>query len=216
MVVDPSSFTVAAGGVASLNVTCFDEYGNELSGVGLSWAPSVGTVSSTGLGSHAIYHAGTSAGSGTIIVGAGSMTSTVNVTIVHGTLDRLVVSPVSISLISGESAQLEVKGYDAYGNEVDGLVFEWSFIASSTGGASGTVSPGVEDSTATFVADHAGTGLITVISSGESANVQCPSMPRRARSRPTGLRGRGVAAPGRHRASGHVLPRLEEEDGPGQ
>lgn len=171
IVLTPSLLSLSAGGAMTLNATCLDQYGNELAPMALTWASTIGSVTVVGEGGQAVFHAGAIAGDGTIQVGSGSTSVVVGVTVEHGPLASLVLDHASLAMESGNSESLVVKAYDAFGNEIDGLSYSWAFQPSSTEGASGTISPGVDSSGASFVADGAGTGTIIVSSGGETAQL---------------------------------------------
>jgi len=166
--VTPSGLTVEAGTMRSLEAVSVDSHGNVIEGVTCTWTCTVGSVLVLADSSHAVFLAGSEARSGTVTVTGGSHSATLSANVTAGPLAYIVVKPSVISLDIGGNASLTAKGYDAFGNEVSGLTFDWTLSDLSLGEIA-TV--GVQTTRATFEASGSGSGTITVSSGGVSAQV---------------------------------------------
>jgi outer membrane protein assembly factor BamB len=171
-VVSKSSVTVSAGSVVILSATGYDAHGNEIAGLTFSWGADNGSVTLMDGTSEIVYQAGTSVGSRTVTAANGSVVGSLDLSVVPGPLATLVVDPAAVLADSGDSVDLTVRGYDAYGNLVVNLAFTWSISStSSTIDAIGTLSPHEDTKTATLIAGDGATGTITVSCGGKSAIV---------------------------------------------
>ncbi|TLY37482.1 MAG: hypothetical protein E6K61_12090, partial [Nitrospirae bacterium] len=125
--VTPSPITVAAGGTLLLNAAGLDRYGNEVSGLSVSWATTLGSVTPTGIGSPtAVLSGGFSAGSGTLSVASGGVSLTVAVTVTPGPANRIDVSPTPATVVAGGTLTFTGTPRDLFGNAISGLTVSWS------------------------------------------------------------------------------------------
>jgi outer membrane protein assembly factor BamB len=167
-----NSVTVSAGSVVILSATGYDAHGNEIAGLTFSWGADNGSVTLMTGTSDIVYQAGTSVGSRTVTAANGSAVGSLDLSVVPGPLATLVVDPAAVVADSGDSVDLTVRGYDAYGNLVANLAFTWSISStSSTIDAIGTLSPHEDTKTATLIAGDGATGTVTVSCGGKSAVV---------------------------------------------
>ncbi len=166
IVVSPTSITIQVGSMTSLVASAEDQYGNEIDGASFAWSTTRGSITPISTnGPVAMYTSPTTPGTGVITVTSGSVTETIDVTVVVAALDRLVVTPVAVSLEGGEEATLSVVAVDLYGNAVSAGTITWSTTI-------GTVQASPSGASANFSAGHsAGSGTITVSAGGKNATV---------------------------------------------
>jgi outer membrane protein assembly factor BamB len=159
LVVIPSDKTVVAGGTANFTATGSDIFGNEISGMSVTWSASGGTITSNGT-----LTAPTSAGQCSVLATVGSFNASAIVTVVAGPLDHLELSVTTLSLETGDGADLEVKALDQYGNEIPGIYFSWSTTI-------GYIHPSADGRSAAFSSgEQGGSGTITVTSGGKNVS----------------------------------------------
>jgi hypothetical protein len=171
-VLSRSSVTLSAGSVVILNAIGYDAHGNMIDGLIFSWGADNGSMMVMDGTSEIIYQAGTLVGSRTVTATNGSVLASLSLSVVPGPLVTLVVDPAALVADPGDSVDLTVRGYDAYGNLVANLVFTWAISStSSTNDAIGTLTAHADTKTATLVAGNGATGTITVTCGGKSAVV---------------------------------------------
>jgi len=165
VVVNPTSVNPAAGSVAILTAAGEDAYGNPTGSL-VTWSTTAGIVTPlTADGTVALYVAPTTTGVQTVTASSGTRTASASVTVVAGPLAALVLTPATLSLAPGGTANLHLSAEDAYGNAVTSGTFAWS-------ATTGTVQATGGGLTATYTAGGAaGSGTITVTSGGKSAVV---------------------------------------------
>lgn len=112
------SITVKAGEEIDLPIRVLDSNGVEMPDASIEVTSDV-----EGLGTYidGKFKAGTKAQTGKLTVKHGEIETTVDVTITPGDLAKLVVLPENISIAPASHLKLEVKGYDAYDNEIEGI-----------------------------------------------------------------------------------------------
>ena len=171
-VLSRSSVTLSAGSVVILSAVGYDVHGNTIDGLIFSWGADNGSMMVMEGTSEIIYQAGTLVGSRTVTARNGSVLASLSLSVVPGPLVTLVVDPAALVADPGDSVDLTVRGYDAYGNLVANLVFTWAISStSSTNDAIGTLTAHADTKTATLVAGNGATGTITVTCGGKSAVV---------------------------------------------
>lgn len=160
--ISPASASLVVGGTQQLSATTKDASDNVLTGRSVSWssdAPSVATVSSSGLVS------AVSAGSATITATSEGKSGTSAVTVTPAPVATVTVSPSSASVVVGNTQQLVATAKDAGGVTLTGRAFTWaSDNSAATVDASGLVTA-VSTGTATITATSegkSGTSAITV------------------------------------------------------
>jgi outer membrane protein assembly factor BamB len=168
IVVAPAFLTITVGSTTSLTATGYDQYGNALTGLTFVWSADSGTVTALGDRSIAQYGAPTVAGSATVTVSVGMVSTQVPATIIPGPLAHLSVSPTSESISAGGTQTFTATGTDVFGNVLSGLTLAWS--ASS---ALGTISQAGVLTAATTVA----TGTVTVTSGSFTATADVEVVP---------------------------------------
>jgi hypothetical protein len=170
--VTPASADLLVGGTVQLTATALNAEGEPLPGRTATWAtdaPSVATVSTTGLVK------GEGAGSATITatIEGKSGTSSVTVTVNTVPVASVEVTPATTSVAVGGTVQLTATAKDAAGQPLTGRAFTWSSDAQSiaTVSASGLVT-GHAEGPATITATSegkSGTSRVTVTSGGQLA-----------------------------------------------
>ena len=172
-VLSSSSVTLSAGSVVILNAIGYDAHGNVIEGLIFSWGADSGSMIVMDGTSEVIYQAGTSVGSRTVTAANGSVLASLSLSVVPGPLAILVIDPAALVADPGDSVNLTVRGYDAYGNPVADLVFTWAISStSSTNDAIGALTAHADTKNATLVAGNGATGTITVTCGGKSAVVR--------------------------------------------
>ena len=154
--VTPASAGVAVGGTLQLAATARDGAGNVLPGRSITWmsdAPSVATVSTTGLVS------GVSVGNVTVTATSEGQSGTAAVSVALAPVASVTVSPSSASVLVGATVQLGATPKDANGNTLAGRAITWasSNPAVATVTATGGLVTGVGSGTASITATSEGT-----------------------------------------------------------
>ena len=163
VLVAPGSAAVLVGGAVSFTATATDLFGNAIPNATLAWSVTgvTGTIDPSGR-----FTAGTAVGSGTVVAAFGGVEGTATIEIIPGPLGTIQITPSPIAVSVAASAFLLAEGFDAYGNVLSGLTYEWS----STIGSVSLAFPGGEMALLDtgFVA---GSGVITVTSGSVTVNV---------------------------------------------
>jgi uncharacterized protein YjdB len=154
--VTPASASAVAGLTVQLTATPKDANGNPLTGRVVTWATSsaaVATVNGSGLVT------AKAAGSATITATSEGKSGTATVTVTAVPVASVTVSPVSPSVVVGQTVQLTATPKDANGNPLTGRVVTWatSDAAVATVSGSGLVT-----------GKAAGSATITATSEGQS------------------------------------------------
>ncbi|MCK4266896.1 MAG: Ig-like domain-containing protein, partial [Thermoplasmata archaeon] len=121
IVIIPDPVSVMAGGSLSFTAFAFDIYGNVINGAEYNWTTNVGTIDSTGF-----FTAQTSTGIGIVSASNGSAICNVDVEVIPGPLDHIIVSPDPVSVTVGDSLQFTAAAYDVYSNVISGVEFVWT------------------------------------------------------------------------------------------
>jgi outer membrane protein assembly factor BamB len=167
--ITPVAVSVAAGEVTVLHAQGFDTYGNAIPGLEYVWSSSIGSVMPISAdGAYAIFSAGSTAGTGTMTIAAGSHSTTLSASVTAGPLAYIVVQPSVISVHAGDNSSLTAKGYDSFGNEISGLTFVWTLSDKDLGEI---VTNGTHATGAWLDASGSGSGTITVSCGSVSAQV---------------------------------------------
>ncbi|ETX00549.1 MAG: hypothetical protein ETSY1_10900 [Candidatus Entotheonella factor] len=145
----PSGATLQAGNTQKWQAEGFDAYNNAVE-VMPTWrvSESIGEITEEGV------FIAQQAKAGQIIASAEGVSGSVDVTVEPGALKMLSVTPEQLSLTAGETAQMIVVGYDAYGNPTS-VEPIWNVP-----GGMGTVS-----ADNVFTAQKAGTGRMILAAS---------------------------------------------------
>ncbi len=107
----PSEATMQAGNTQTWRAEGFDAYNNAVE-IEPTWrvSESIGDITAEGVFTAQLAKAGQ------VIASAEGVSGHAKVTVEPGTLKMLSVTPEQVNLMAGETAQLIVVGYDAYGN----------------------------------------------------------------------------------------------------
>ncbi|HEV2750216.1 MAG TPA: Ig-like domain-containing protein, partial [Gemmatimonadales bacterium] len=151
----PSSATIVVGATVQLQTTLTDSGGNVLTGRTITWASnngSVATVNGTGL----VTAAGP--GSATITATSEGQSASASIAVSSVPVASVTVSPATVSLQSGQTAQLTATTRDANGNMLSGRVVTWSSsnTAVATVNGNGLVTAGATSGSATITATSEG------------------------------------------------------------
>ena len=137
VVIEPASGTLVVTEQLRFTVTALDEFGNPIPGLTTRFSSEedAGLVSDDG-----VFTAGTSAGAYesalTAEVAQGSVTRSAKADLIleHGPLDRIVVTPGSLTLNIGRSGSPSAVAFDAHGNSIPEADLTWEAV-----GAVGTL-----------------------------------------------------------------------------
>ena len=127
--VEPHTTEVAVGEALPLNVQAVDRYGNEISGLLISylWPQAAGDSRLDAAGT---FIAGSISGTFPIEVTARqdgvAKVARITLTVRPGPIDRVQVVPAAATLEVGDSQEFAVRAFDEYGNEIDGGDAYWS------------------------------------------------------------------------------------------
>ena len=163
--VTPSTTSVTVGGSVTLSAILHDASGATLSGRTVTWstnAPTIATVSSTGLVS------ATGAGTATIAAASEGKNGGATVTVTPVPVASVAVSPATASLSVGQTVTLSATAKDAGGNVLSGRSVTWSSTTPSvaTVSANGVVT-----------AVDAGSATITATIQGQASTAQITVTP---------------------------------------
>ena len=163
--VSPSSVSIEEGGTQQFSATAYDSDNTMISGKTFAWtssSTSVATINSSGLAT------GVDAGTTTITatVDGKSGTATLTVTEPPPVVDRVTVSPSSVSIEEGGTQQFSATAYDSDNTMISGKTFAWTSSSTSvaTINASG-LATGVDAGSTTITATvdgKSGTASLTV------------------------------------------------------
>jgi len=144
--VSPSGPMNAVAGMSyQFTATPKDIYNNTIFGLTITWATTVGTVTSGGN-----FAAQTTAGpSGFVNASTGGKTGGANIMIVPDQLNHIIVTPAAVDVVAGATQNFSAVGYDQYNNTIPGVTFTWTtdvgtmagnwLTAQTTAGAIGEV-----------------------------------------------------------------------------
>ena len=131
IVIDPSELVLGPAETQKLTARALDQFGNEMSGLEVTWDISEGgRISQDGT-----VIAGTKAGTfhetvtAEATLGVNTRRASAGVTVVPGPLDRLAVEPPDPEIDVNGTQVFEVRGLDLFGNEVQGLTYDWEIPA---------------------------------------------------------------------------------------
>ncbi len=167
--VTPLESAVPAGGLWQFRAVVTDRWGNPIPDADVSWAVSdgLGTINGTG-----VLTASTTVTTGFVTATFAGETGTAVVDIVPGPMTRVSVDPTALTDVVRSMSIVHARGFDAYGNEIPGLVFEWSADI-------GSIVPATDSGDhAMFAAGTAvGSGTITVACMGLNGTVHVTVTP---------------------------------------
>jgi uncharacterized protein YjdB len=158
----PNPASLRVGGTAQLSATLTDLAGNVLTGRSITWSSNnsgVATVSPTGLVS------GVSVGNATITATSEGTDGTAAVIVTLVPVASVAVTPASLTVLAGSTAQLTAVAKDSAGNVLTGRSITWTSNATgvATVSASGLVG-GVSAGNATITATSEGKSGTAVVS----------------------------------------------------
>jgi len=147
--VSPSVATLYAGNTQQFTATAYDQYGNPMAGIIISWTSSnttVGTIDANGL------FTASNAGTTTVMAASGAVNDTASVTVQEApALTSITVSPSTPTLYVGGTQQFTATAYDQYSNTIAGIVFAWT---------SSNTTVGTIDANGLFTANATGTTTV--------------------------------------------------------
>jgi hypothetical protein len=169
VVINPSTVTLGAlGATAQLTAAAYDQSGDAVSGVNMSWKSlntAIATVSASGVVT------ARSVGTVLLVAGAGSCTATDTLAVsVEQVVSSVAVNPPSTSVGTGSSVTLQALVVDSLGSPVQGANVTWSSSnpAVATVDQSGTVSAAAAGSVTINAASSGKTGAASIAVSGSA------------------------------------------------
>lgn len=128
VVIMPPVAILDIGGTQQFTFKAFDDTGDEINGVLVSWNvdPQIGVIDSRGLftaGAKSGFHSRTIQLE--VISGTYRATDNADAVIAPDSLATIEIGPTPIFLGVDEDLRLRAKGYDRHGNEITGLQFLW-------------------------------------------------------------------------------------------
>ncbi|MEK7681665.1 MAG: hypothetical protein AAB502_11660 [Chloroflexota bacterium] len=142
--VTPASASLAPGATPQYTATAYDASNNVIPGATFAWsATSGGSINATGLLTASAV-AGTYANAVQVTATFNSVTKsgTASFTVAPGALDRVTVTPASVSLATGGTQQYAATAYDASNNVIPGATFAWSVTSGGSINATGLLTAG--------------------------------------------------------------------------
>jgi len=117
--ISPSAATLKVGQSIRFSASMHDAFGNAVVDP-VIWSSTVGTISSQGT-----FSAGLKPCTGKVIVTSGNLSREIEVSIIHGAIATLFVSPSQVSIATGDIVVLTAVAQDEYGNNISDMPFEW-------------------------------------------------------------------------------------------
>ena len=139
LVVEPAVATLSIMASRPFTATGADAFGNAVTPLVVTWSINPGDESAGSLvaiGDYtATFRAGSSPGfyPGALIARAGDLTATADITVLPGTLARIVIEPPGVTLAVVATQAFTASGFDASGNPVVPFAVTWSLAPSMTG-----------------------------------------------------------------------------------
>ncbi|MBX6333178.1 MAG: Ig domain-containing protein [Gemmatimonadaceae bacterium] len=164
--VSPATASIALAGTVQLTATTRDADGHELSGRTVTWStsdPTIATVSASG------RVTGTGAGQATITATSEGKRGTARVTVTLPEAATVVITPVAVAIIEGQTFQLTAVARDEPGHVIDGAPITWT----SSEPKVATIS-----STGLVTGKHRGVTNITAHSGHATAHAQVAVAPK--------------------------------------
>ena len=121
IVVVPDPVTITVGDSQQFTATAYDEYANEIPGVGFDWLTDVGSIDATGF-----FTAQSVPGVGMVTATNGTITGAATVLVEPGLIDHIIVIPNPVTIVAGETQQFTATAYDEYNNVILGVDFNWT------------------------------------------------------------------------------------------
>ncbi len=155
IVVSPASSYIAINGTQTYTATAQDAKGKTISGATFTWAstaPDVASIDNSGVATGHIAGTAQITASASGVISSAAM---LNVITSSAPIASITLSPISASIVVGQTQQFTAKATDAGGNAVSGATFTWSnsaagvALVSTTGLATG-VAPGTAVITASI------------------------------------------------------------------
>lgn len=159
VVVNPTTSTLVVGATGQLSATTRDANGGTLNGRPIAWSSSdegVATVTSTG---NAVVVTAIAVGSATITATSEGKTATSVISVIVPPVQAVAVSPATVSIAPGATAQLTATVTDATGHPLTGRTVTW---------ASGDETRATVSASGLVTAVAFGTVTITATSEGKS------------------------------------------------
>jgi hypothetical protein len=186
VVLTPSGATLLPGGTQQFVAQAYDASNAAVAGVSYFWMAGTGSVTSTGPNT-ATYTAVTTSGvyptAVEVIAVQGSTAKTayasVTVTATAGTLDHVVITPASVTVVVGGTKQFSAQAYDVSNIAITGLNYTWSIVANGgsigmttglfqAGTATGNYPGTVQVSTTQGLITETATASVTVVATPQS------------------------------------------------
>jgi len=180
--VTPSEASVVAGTIRTFTATAFDAFGNAVTNATPTWSTtgSIGTIAQDG-----VLTAANLTATGAVIATVGPVTATASVEVVAGPLASIALTPSDTSGAVGTIVTVTAVGFDAYGNRIEDLVYDWTMsghlqsviahgswiallLGTTAGPATVTASIGGLNASVTIVAVPGAVTTVTVTPSAES------------------------------------------------
>ncbi len=117
--------TYSADETTTVYLRGYDQYDNLIGDVNGNWSldgDNATLSSSTGTSVTVDWKL---VGTVTLTAEHSGLTDDITVTVTHGVLDSIEVTPEDSEITADDTQQFEAKGYDAEGNEITGLTFTW-------------------------------------------------------------------------------------------
>jgi hypothetical protein len=159
--ISPSELRLEPQATAVITAVGHDIFGNELPESLFAWTTTVGSLLPSGVPSKMVLQAGYTVDTGVVTVTSGGIEATVQVVVIPGPVASLVLSPAVLVLDTGSFIDIEARAYDAFGNLVPNVTFEWS----DTGDGDWSLSL-TSNSTASFYSGTSGGNAIISVTFG--------------------------------------------------
>ncbi|MEW6620800.1 MAG: PQQ-binding-like beta-propeller repeat protein [bacterium] len=137
IVITPSAATLIVDGTRTFTATGYDDSDSSIPDLIFTWSFTIGSVSNT-TGIETLFIAGTRTGIGSLTASYGTISSSATITILPGTLNYIIITPSTATLMVAGTRTWTAQGYDSYDNLISGLVFDWTTFIGSVAPSSGT------------------------------------------------------------------------------
>jgi hypothetical protein len=147
IIVTPSPVTVTVGEFLQFTASAYDVYNNLITDETFLWTTNVGVVNTTGF-----FTAQTTPAIGLVTATSGAISGSADIDVVVGTMDYIVVTPGSISIMVNGVQEFNAEAFDTYNNLISGVGFDWTTdvgVVDAAGLYTAQSSPGAGTVTAT-------------------------------------------------------------------
>jgi len=178
----PETVDLTVGTATVIQAVGEDRYGNPVPAGAVGWSAENGLGSILPISdTTAIYVAGVTSGTDVVQANVAGFMGNTTVNVLPGALDRVVVTPGTLSIVAGTLQTFSASATDRFGNAIPSATFTWAVTGgigtiTSAGGFTAATRVGLGTVTAT-TGGKTGTALIQIVSGPASQIAVSPASP---------------------------------------